>query len=92
MKKIALDNYLDSHYIHRSKWLRAGVLGTKNGIISALSLAPGVVAASSTRDPGVYATVAGLVARALSMAAGEYVSVSSPTDNCVGKVGRPQKR
>ena len=77
---ITIDNYLDSHYIHRSNWLRAAVLGANDGIISISSLAIGVAAASSTRDPTILATVAGLVAGALSMAAGEYVSVSSQTD------------
>ena len=77
---IDIDNYLDSHYIHRSNWLRAAVLGANDGIISISSLAIGVAAASSTREPIVLATVAGLVAGALSMAAGEYVSVSSQTD------------
>ena len=77
---VTIDNYLDSHYIHRSNWLRAAVLGANDGIISISSLAIGVAAASSTREPIVLATVAGLVAGALSMAAGEYVSVSSQTD------------
>lgn len=77
---ITIDNYLDSHYIHRSNWLRAAVLGANDGIISVSSLAIGVAAASSTREPIILATVAGLVAGALSMAAGEYVSVSSQTD------------
>lgn len=79
-KEINIDNYLDSHYIHRSNWLRAAVLGANDGIISISSLAIGVAAASSTREPIMLATVAGLVAGALSMAAGEYVSVSSQTD------------
>lgn len=77
---VTIDNYLDSHYIHRSNWLRAAVLGANDGIISISSLAIGVAAASSTIEPIVLATVAGLVAGALSMAAGEYVSVSSQTD------------
>ncbi len=77
---ITIDNYLDNHYIHRSNWLRAAVLGANDGIISISSLAIGVAAASTTREPVVLATVAGLVAGALSMAAGEYVSVSSQTD------------
>ena len=75
-----LDTYLDSHYIHRSNWLRAAVLGANDGIISVSSLAIGVAAASSTPEPIILATVAALVAGALSMAAGEYVSVSSQTD------------
>jgi VIT1/CCC1 family predicted Fe2+/Mn2+ transporter len=77
---ITIDNYLDNHYIHRSNWLRAAVLGANDGIISISSLAIGVAAASTTREPIILATVAGLVAGALSMAAGEYVSVSSQTD------------
>lgn len=77
---ITIENYLDSHYIHRSNWLRAAVLGANDGIISISSLAIGVATASTTRDPILLATVAGLVAGALSMAAGEYVSVSSQTD------------
>ncbi|WNM17874.1 VIT1/CCC1 transporter family protein [Flavobacterium capsici] len=75
-----LDDYLDNHYIHRSNWLRAAVLGANDGILSTASIAIGVSAASSTREPIILATLAGLVAGALSMAAGEYVSVSSQTD------------
>lgn len=75
-----IDNYLDTHYIHRSNWLRAAVLGANDGIISIASLGVGIAAASTTREPTVLAAVAGLVAGALSMAAGEYVSVSSQTD------------
>lgn len=76
----ALDDYLAQHYIHRSNWLRAAVLGANDGILSVASLAIGVAAASDTREPIILAVVAGLVAGALSMAAGEYVSVSSQTD------------
>lgn len=75
-----VNNYLDNHYIHRSNWLRAAVLGANDGIISTASLAIGVAAASDLRAPIILATLAGLVAGALSMAAGEYVSVSSQTD------------
>lgn len=75
-----LDTYLDNHFIHRSNWLRAAVLGANDGILSVASIAIGVSAASTTRDPLILATLAGLVAGALSMAAGEYVSVSSQTD------------
>ena len=74
------DNYLDNHYIHRSNWLRAAVLGANDGILSTASLAIGVAAASDIREPIILATLAGLVAGTLSMAAGEYVSVSSQTD------------
>ena len=74
------DNYMDIHFIHRSNWLRAAVLGANDGILSTASLAIGVAAASNLREPVVLATLAGLVAGALSMAAGEYVSVSSQAD------------
>ena len=74
------DDYLHNHYIHRSNWLRAAVLGANDGILSVASLAIGVAAASEQREPIILATLAGLVAGALSMAAGEYVSVSSQTD------------
>lgn len=88
---ITIDNYLDSHYIHRSNWLRAAVLGANDGIISISSLAIGVATASTTREPIVLATVAGLVAGALSMAAGEYVSVSSQTDIEKADIEREKK-
>ena len=76
----AMDSYLDPHYIQRSNWLRAAVLGANDGILSIASIAIGVAAASNVRESILLATVAGLVAGALSMAAGEYVSVSSQTD------------
>ncbi len=88
---VTIDNYLDSHYIHRSNWLRAAVLGANDGIISISSLAIGVTAASTTREPIILATVAGLVAGALSMAAGEYVSVSSQTDTEKADIEREKK-
>lgn len=88
---ITIDNYLDNHFIHRSNWLRAAVLGANDGIISISSLAIGVTAASTTREPIVLATVAGLVAGALSMAAGEYVSVSSQTDIEKADIEREKK-
>lgn len=88
---ITIDNYLESHYIHRSNWLRAAVLGANDGIISISSLAIGVATASATRDPILLATVAGLVAGALSMAAGEYVSVSSQTDIEKADIAREQQ-
>ncbi len=75
-----VNNYLANHYIHRSNWLRAAVLGANDGILSTASLAIGVAAASNVRELIILATVAGLVGGALSMAAGEYVSVSSQTD------------
>lgn len=80
MKELTIHNYMDHHYVNRSNWLRAAVLGANDGIISIASLAIGVAAASASREPILLATIAGLVAGALSMAAGEYVSVSSQTD------------
>ncbi len=90
-KKLTIDNYLDNHYIHRSNWLRAAVLGANDGIISVSSLAIGVAAASVTKEPIVLATIAGVVAGALSMAAGEYVSVSSQTDTEKADIEREKK-
>ena len=87
---IDIDNYLDSHYIHRSNWLRAAVLGANDGILSITSIAIGIAAASTSREPIVLATVAGLVAGALSMAAGEYVSVSSQTDTEKADIAREE--
>lgn len=86
-----LDNYLDDHYIHRSNWLRAAVLGANDGILSTSSLAIGMAAASDQRETIVLATLAGLVAGALSMAAGEYVSVSSQTDVEEADIAREKK-
>jgi len=71
---------LEKHYTNRSGWLRAAVLGANDGILSTTSIAIGVAAASTTRAPIILAALAGLVAGALSMAAGEYVSVSSQSD------------
>src|SRR3954447_10314436 len=68
------------HLSHRSNWLRAAVLGANDGIVSTASLVLGVAAAGSGRAAIVTAGIAGLVAGALSMAAGEYVSVSSQRD------------
>jgi VIT1/CCC1 family predicted Fe2+/Mn2+ transporter len=71
---------IEKHYVNRSSWLRAAVLGANDGIISTASIVIGVAAASHTKEPILLAGVAGLVAGALSMAAGEYVSVSSQAD------------
>ena len=86
-----LDDYLDNHYIHRSNWLRAAVLGANDGILSTASIAIGVAAASDMREPVILATLAGLVAGALSMAAGEYVSVSSQTDIETADIAREKE-
>ncbi len=79
---------IEKHYTNRSGWLRASVLGANDGILSTTSLAIGVAAASVTRYPVVLAALAGLVAGALSMAAGEYVSVSSQYDSEVSDLKR----
>jgi len=70
----------EHHFVHRIGWLRAAVLGANDGIVSTASLIVGVAAASSDRGGILIAGVAGLVAGAMSMAAGEYVSVSSQSD------------
>ncbi|SHM13811.1 Predicted Fe2+/Mn2+ transporter, VIT1/CCC1 family [Paracoccus solventivorans] len=70
----------DPHYINRSNWLRAAVLGANDGIVSMSSLLVGVAAAGPDPQAVALAGVAGLTAGALSMAAGEYVSVSSQAD------------
>ncbi len=71
---------MEKHYVHKSGWLRAAILGVNDGILSTTSIAIGVAAASNTRSPIVLAALAGLVAGAMSMSAGEYVSVSSQSD------------
>jgi len=68
------------HRAHRVGWLRAAVLGANDGIVSTASLIIGVAAASTSQENILLAGVAGLVAGAMSMAAGEYVSVSSQSD------------
>lgn len=70
----------EAHRSHRAGWLRAAVLGANDGIVSTSSLIIGVAEASATHSNIVLAGVAGLVAGAMSMAAGEYVSVSSQAD------------
>jgi VIT1/CCC1 family predicted Fe2+/Mn2+ transporter len=70
----------ERHRTHRTGWLRAAVLGANDGIVSTASLVLGVAAAGASPEGIVIAGVAGLVAGAMSMAAGEYVSVSSQAD------------
>lgn len=72
--------HLEEHRTDRIGWLRAAVLGANDGIVSTASLIVGVAAAETTRGSILIAGVAGLVAGAMSMAAGEYVSVSSQSD------------
>jgi VIT1/CCC1 family predicted Fe2+/Mn2+ transporter len=73
-------NAIERHTVARIGWLRAAVLGANDGIVSTASLIVGVAAAATTKQPILVAGVAGLVAGAMSMAAGEYVSVSSQAD------------
>ncbi len=73
-------SHTELHRTNRVGWLRAAVLGANDGIVSTASLIIGVAAASSAREDVLLAGVAGLVAGAMSMAAGEYVSVSSQSD------------
>lgn len=72
--------YPERHFTQRIGWLRASVLGANDGIVSTASLVVGVAAAQSTRSSILIAGLAGLVAGAMSMATGEYVSVSSQAD------------
>ena len=72
--------HIERHAVARIGWLRAAVLGANDGIVSTASLIVGVAAASSTPAGILIIGVAGLVAGAMSMAAGEYVSVSSQSD------------
>ncbi len=72
--------YSEKHRTNNIGWMRAAVLGANDGLISTSSLVVGVAAAQTSRDPVLLAALAGLVAGALSMAAGEYVSVSSQAD------------
>lgn len=74
------ERHWERHGLRRTGWLRAAVLGANDGIVSTASLLIGVVAADAGRDAVLAAGVAGLVAGAMSMAAGEYVSVSSQSD------------
>ncbi|MFA6178791.1 MAG: VIT family protein [Candidatus Methylopumilus sp.] len=72
--------HIERHKTHRIGWLRAAVLGANDGIVSTASLVLGVAAAGANSNSILIAGVAGLVAGAMSMAAGEYVSVSSQAD------------
>ena len=70
----------EGHFINRSNWLRAAVLGANDGIVSSASLLVGVSAAGMAQGNVLLTGLAGLTAGALSMAAGEYVSVSAQAD------------
>lgn len=81
----------DPHYVHRTGWLRAAVLGANDGIISVASLIIGVAAATPEAGTVLVAGVAALMAGAMSMAAGEYISVSSQADSEKADIAREQE-
>ena len=81
----------ESHLVARIGWLRAAVLGANDGIVSTASLIVGVAAAAAKQNDVLIAGVAGLVAGAMSMAAGEYVSVSSQSDTEKADLARERK-
>ena len=83
--------HFEKHRTHRIGWLRAAVLGANDGIVSTASLVLGVAAAGGSAKSIVIAGVAGLVAGAMSMAAGEYVSVSSQADTERADLDRERK-
>lgn len=76
------------HRSHRIGWLRAAVLGANDGIVSTASLVIGVAAAGASQQTILITGVAGLVSGAMSMAAGEYVSVSSQSDTETADIAR----
>lgn len=84
-------SHSEIHMVHRIGWLRAAVLGANDGLVSTASLVVGVAAAGSGRPEILIAGLAGLVAGAMSMAAGEYVSVSSQTDAEQADIARETK-
>ena len=81
----------ERHFVNRIGWLRAAVLGANDGIISTASLIVGVAVAAATHNDVLIAGVAGLVAGAMSMAAGEYVSVSSQSDSEQADLSRERR-
>ena len=86
-----LHEHSESHLVERIGWLRAAVLGANDGIVSTASLIVGVAAASGKPSNVLIAGIAGLVAGAMSMAAGEYVSVSSQSDTEQADLARERK-
>ena len=78
----------EMHYIHRIGWLRAAVLGANDGIVSVASILVGVASSGAAHNSVVLSGLAGLVAGAMSMAAGEYVSVSSQSDTEAADIAR----
>ena len=83
--------HAENHLVERIGWLRAAVLGANDGIVSTASLIVGVAAASAATSDVLVSGIAGLVAGAMSMAAGEYVSVSSQSDTEQADIARETK-
>jgi VIT1/CCC1 family predicted Fe2+/Mn2+ transporter len=81
----------EQHYVTRTGWLRAAVLGANDGLLSVASLMVGVSGASFERSQLILTGVAGIVAGAMSMAAGEYVSVSSQADSEAADLAREER-
>ncbi|WP_293680839.1 VIT family protein [uncultured Phenylobacterium sp.] len=86
-----LKTHVERHAVSRIGWLRAAVLGANDGIVSTASLIVGVAAAEAARDDLILTGFAGLVAGAMSMAAGEYVSVSSQADSEAADLARERQ-
>lgn len=84
-------SHQERHRISRMGWLRAGVLGANDGLVSTASLIVGVAAANASHGSVLIAGVAGLVAGSLSMAAGEYVSVASQADSEKAELDRERR-
>jgi VIT1/CCC1 family predicted Fe2+/Mn2+ transporter len=86
-----IKGHLERHVVDRLGWLRAAVLGANDGVLSTSSLIIGVASAQGTHQSILIAGVAGLVASAMSMAAGEYVSVSSQADSEHADIARERR-
>ncbi|AOR81042.1 MULTISPECIES: VIT1/CCC1 transporter family protein [Sphingomonadales] len=84
-------SHRETHLVSRIGWLRAAVLGANDGIVSTASLMIGVAASGASRSSMLISGIAGLVAGAMSMAAGEYVSVSSQSDTEAADLRREQQ-
>lgn len=90
MSRLHITQHPEAHRTHRAGWLRAAVLGANDGIVSTASLLIGVAAASASQTTLLMTGVAALVAGAMSMAAGEYVSVCSQADTEKADLAREQ--
>jgi VIT1/CCC1 family predicted Fe2+/Mn2+ transporter len=88
---LSSSRHSEGHVVTRLGWLRAAVLGANDGLLSTASLMIGVASAAASREAIVVAGIAGLVAGAMSMAAGEYVSVSSQSDSEAADIARERR-